>query len=122
MEEKEISRRKFLGTAAMAVAGITLAAKSAIGAPAFIKNLGKPNSLFNGVQIGAITYSWRSLPGSAEQILRYCLDCNISAIELMGPTAEEFAGAPEAPKITRGQQLTPEQQAELAEYNKKLAT
>lgn len=122
MEEKEISRRKFLGTAAMAVAGITLAAKSAIGAPAFIKNLGKPNSLFNGVQIGAITYSWRSLPGSAEQILQYCLDCNISAIELMGPTAEEFAGAPEAPKITRGQRPTPEQQAEQAEYNKKLAT
>ena len=29
----------------------------------------KPNSEFGGVQVGAITYSWRSMPGSAEDIL-----------------------------------------------------
>src|SRR5690606_31561266 len=53
-----------------------------------------PNSKFNGVQIGAITYSFRSLPVDAESVLKYCIDSNISAIELMGPTAEAFAGAP----------------------------
>ena len=90
----ELSRRQFIGKTAAAVTGIALASRSAFGAPAIIRNLGKPNSKFNGVQIGAITYSFRSLPGNAEQILQYCVDCNISAIELMGPTAEAFAGAP----------------------------
>lgn len=89
-----LSRRQFIGRTAAAVSGIALAANPVFGAPAIIRNLGKPNSKFNGVQIGAITYSFRSLPGDAEQILKYCVDCNISAIELMGPTAEEFAGAP----------------------------
>jgi sugar phosphate isomerase/epimerase len=54
----------------------------------------KPNSNFGGVQIGAITYCFRSLPGSAEEILKYCLDCGISGIELMNYTAESYAGAP----------------------------
>lgn len=90
----ELSRRQFLGRTAAAVSGLALASNSVFGAPAIIRNLGKPNSKFNGVQIGAITYSFRSLPGSAEEILKYCVDCNISAIELMGPTAEAFAGAP----------------------------
>ena len=54
----------------------------------------KPNSVFHGVQIGAITYSFRALPGSAEEILNYCLDCGISSIELMSNVAEGYAGAP----------------------------
>ena len=89
-----LSRRQFIGKTAAAMSGFALAANPVFGAPAIIRNLGKPNSKFAGVQIGAITYSFRSLPGDAEQILKYCVDCNISAIELMGPTAEAFAGAP----------------------------
>lgn len=89
-----LSRRQFIGTTAAAVSGLALASNPVFGAPAIIRNLGKPNSKFNGVQIGAITYSFRSLPGNAEQILKYCVECNVSAIELMGPTAEAFAGAP----------------------------
>ncbi len=55
----------------------------------------KPNSVFNGVQIGTITYSYRSMPDQgAEATLKYILDSGISAIELMGGTAESFAGAP----------------------------
>src|SRR5437762_13575576 len=55
----------------------------------------KPNSVFNGVQIGTITYSYRSMPDqSAEATLKYILDSGISAIELMGGTVESFAGAP----------------------------
>src|SRR5215471_2125164 len=54
----------------------------------------KPNSVFGGVQIGTITYSFRALPSSAEQVLQYCLDCGISAIELMSNVAESYAGAP----------------------------
>lgn len=55
----------------------------------------KPNSVFNGVQIGTITYSYRSMPDqSAEATLKYVLDSGISAIELMGGPVEDFAGAP----------------------------
>ncbi|MCU1236406.1 MAG: Xylose isomerase domain protein barrel [Candidatus Solibacter sp.] len=69
----------------------------------------KPNSNFGGVQIGAITYSFRALPGSAEETLKYCLECGISAIELMSNVAENYAGAPAMPAGVR--QPTPEQQA-----------
>jgi sugar phosphate isomerase/epimerase len=80
----------------------------------------RPNSLFSGVQIGAITYSYRSMPDqSAEATLRYILDSGISAIELMGDPAESFAGRPPAGRGGggggrggRGAQQTPEQQAE----------
>jgi sugar phosphate isomerase/epimerase len=70
--------------------------KAALGATAARLMAAKPNSNFGGVQIGAITYSFRALPGSAEQVLGYCLDCGISAIELMSNTAENYAGAPVA--------------------------
>lgn len=82
----------------------------------------KPSSNFGGVQIGIITYSFRALPGSAEETLKYCVECGISAIELMSNVAESYAGAPlpaprafgpgggAAPGAGRPQ-LTPEQQA-----------
>ncbi len=55
----------------------------------------KPNSLIEGVQIGTITYSYRSMPDqSAEATLRYVVDSGISGIELMGAPVESFAGAP----------------------------
>jgi sugar phosphate isomerase/epimerase len=89
------TRRQFIGRSAAVTAGITFGSNAIFGAPAFIKNLGKPNSLINGVQIGAITYSFRSMPDqSAEATLQYVLDSGISAIELMGEPAESFAGAP----------------------------
>ncbi len=101
MENKQLSRRRFLGIATVAAAGIAGAQGTAFGMPAYIKNLGKPNSVFKGVQIGVITYSFRSMPGSAEQLLQYCLDSNVSAIELMGDPAEQFAGAPAGPPFPR---------------------
>jgi sugar phosphate isomerase/epimerase len=55
----------------------------------------KPNSLIGGVQIGTITYSYRSMADqSAEATLKYIVDSGISAIELMGGPVESFAGAP----------------------------
>ena len=57
----------------------------------------KPNSLIDGVQIGTITYSYRSLTEqSAEAVLKYVVDSGISGIELMGGPVESFAGAPTA--------------------------
>jgi sugar phosphate isomerase/epimerase len=55
----------------------------------------KPNSVVNGVTIGAITYSYRSMPDqSGEATLKYILDSGLSAVELMDGPAENFAGAP----------------------------
>lgn len=72
----------------------------------------KPNSNVGGVQIGIITYSFRALPGSAEETLRYCTECGISGIELMSGVAEDYAGAPPAPpRFPRGATPSPEQRA-----------
>jgi sugar phosphate isomerase/epimerase len=52
----------------------------------------KPDSKINGVQIGAITYSFRSMPDqSAEATLQYVVDSGISAIELMGGPVNDWA-------------------------------
>src|SRR5689334_19314560 len=58
--------------------------------------LAKPNSNFGGVQVGVITYSYRSMPGAnnAEELLKYIVDSGVSGIELMGPAAEIYAGSP----------------------------
>jgi sugar phosphate isomerase/epimerase len=73
----------------------------------------KPNSVIGGVNLGTITYSYRSMPDqSAEATLRYVLESGISQIELMNGPAESFAGAPQgAGGGRRGQPPTPEQQA-----------
>ncbi len=119
-------RRQFLKTTSAIVAGSLVLPHFMSGAPAYIPNLRKPNSKINGVQIGVITYSFRSLENDAESILKYCLESGISAIELMGYTAEPFAGAPENPfprgwwrKLGRSSERTEEQKKEIAEMRKK---
>ena len=84
----DMTRRDFVGyTAAMAAAPL-------------VPRLGlrrqdvRPNSNFHGVQIGTITYSFRSMPSTAEDLLRYVVQCGISSVELMGEPAEQAAGAP----------------------------
>lgn len=121
------NRREFLQKSVLGIAGVLTAPTWLQGAPALIKSLGKPNSLINGVQIGCITYSFRSMPDqSAEATLQYVLDANISSIELMGDPAENFAGMP-APtfnrsrtfqlggKQRRGETLTEDEKKELTE-------
>ena len=84
----------------------------------------RPNSTINGVRVGAITYSYRTMPDqSAEATLRYVVDSGISQIEFMGGPIEAFAGAPPAPQGgggRRGGQQTPEQQAAQREAAAKL--
>jgi sugar phosphate isomerase/epimerase len=135
------SRREFTKLALASVPGTTLLGQTLLGEP-------KPNSLINGVQIGTITYSYRSMPDqSAQALLKYVLSDGISAIELMGEPAEQFAGAPArsgrgggarggpggpgggppqgAPRGEqgargRGQQATPEQQVAQREARENL--
>ena len=87
-QKMSLSRRAFLGGTA------ALAASSMLPRVVRAAEGEKPNSNFGGVQIGVITYSYRSLPGSAEDILKYVTQCGINSIELMGGPAEQFAGAP----------------------------
>jgi len=82
----------------------------------------KPHSVVNGVHIGTITYSYRSMPNqTAGAILQYVLDSGIDAIEFMGGPVEAFAGAPQGPTFGRGgPPPTPEQQAAQRETAQKL--
>src|SRR5688572_10171201 len=89
-----ITRREF---GKLALAGVPAAA--VLGGNDFFTAFaqGKPNSLIEGVQIGTITYSYRSMPDqSAEATLRYIVESGISAVELMGGPIESFAGIPTA--------------------------
>ena len=92
MSIQNLSRRKFVSAGLLAATGLALAPKNTLAKSIFSAYM--PNSKINGVQIGVITYSYRSMPGSVEQLLQYILACDINAIELMGEPAEAFAGAP----------------------------
>jgi sugar phosphate isomerase/epimerase len=87
----DFTRREF---SKLALAGLPAAAL--YDTPLFGAGLfqARPNSLFNGVQIGTITYSYRQMPDqSAEATLKYILDSGISAVELMGGPVESYARA-----------------------------
>lgn len=114
------SRRDFLIKGSLTSLGFLLVGKT------FGAAMAKPNSKFAGVQMGTITYSYRSLPGSLEQVIQYCVDSGVSAIELMGDAVEEFAGKPKNPvqvKYVPGQRptFTDEQRAQMAQYQKDVA-
>jgi sugar phosphate isomerase/epimerase len=119
------SRRQFLINGSLASLGVLWASQAAVSSALFA---GKPNSKFGGVQIGAITYSFRSMPGSVDDLIKYCVECNISAIELMGDAVEEYAGKPKStmarPNYVPGQprpQMTDEQRAAMAKFNTEVA-
>src|SRR4026207_2101627 len=84
----------------MTLAGLPAAALFDSPLLAAVLAQGKPNSKFGGVQLGVITYSYRSMADqSAEATLKYVVDSGISAIELMDGPVENFPGraAPPAP-------------------------
>jgi sugar phosphate isomerase/epimerase len=115
------TRREF---GKLALAGVPAA--PLLGAFVQARTQGRiPNSVISGVNVGTITYSYRSMPDqSAEAILRYVVDSGISQIEFMGGPVEAFAGAPQ---VARGGGAggrrgapTPEQQAVEREAADKL--
>ena len=140
---KGLSRRRFLTNSA-ALAAVSMAPAGIALGNSPVQQREKVNSNFGGVNIGAITYSWRSMPGGLENIVKYCQECNISSIELMSGDLEMFLGIPENPMMAifrsmprpeppapaqpgeapapaprmRRPQLTPEQQAQVDQYNK----
>lgn len=142
-----ISRRKFLGSTAAAAAltmvPLSYSCKGKTAAVAEPVPSDKPDSKFGGVQIGAITYSWRSMTGGVENIIKYCKETAISSIELMSGDLEEYLGAPKNPMMGmfgppaggsrqagapagppmggfQRPQLTAEQEAAIAKYNQEV--
>ena len=142
------SRRTFIGRSVAALAAASFlpsvfscagSTEQATSAPA--AEADKVNSKFGGVQIGAITYSFRGLPGGLDNIIKYCKEANLSSIELMGSDLEESLGAPKSPMMEIFAQLraaqpkpkpgekpaprmqmkfTPEQQAKIDKYNEEI--
>lgn len=98
MKSIPFSRRHFLGTAVTAATGFTH--------PRLAPAAEKPNSVFNGVRIGCITYSYRSMAKTAEETLNALLADGISETELMGGPIQDFAGIKgKATDAEREQQL-----------------
>lgn len=76
--------------------------------------LAKPDSKFGGVQIGInAPYSFHNMPGSADDIIKYMTQLNLSATELRTQPVEAFLGAPVIPAAAGRNKppLTPEQDA-----------
>ena len=124
-------RRSFLKNSTLIVAG-TLVGPSLFGTPSLLDFDYPPNSKFKGVQLGVITYSFRSMPDqSAAATLQYILDAGINAVELMGDPAELYAGKPESPvdrrifyglmRRNRSNELTEAQEKELLQMQATIA-
>ncbi|MFT3934138.1 MAG: sugar phosphate isomerase/epimerase [Chitinophagaceae bacterium] len=110
MKANHFSRRKFIGNSALLAAGGFLLPKGSL-AQSLFSGTDKPNSVVGGVLIGVTTYSYRNMKNvSAEDMLQYCLQDNLSGVELRGDAAELSAGAPKK---------TPEQSA--ADFGKAMA-
>jgi sugar phosphate isomerase/epimerase len=59
----------------------------------------KKSSKFGGVQVGAISYSFRSMPDQTlPAVLDYNLQSGLSSVELMGDVVERYAGIPNQTK------------------------
>jgi len=92
--EGQLSRRDFVGRAAALAACGILPGRGLLAAPA----AGRPDSVINGVRIGCITYSFRSLRlRTAEDTLKALLQCGLSEVELMGGPIQDYIS-----KATRG--------------------
>jgi sugar phosphate isomerase/epimerase len=95
-EQRTMSRRELLGSAA-AVAAIAIAPSHVLGA-AGTPAAAKPNSVFNGVRIGTITYSYRGVENTAEGTLQAILKSGISEVELMSGPVDDYAGLSGGPR------------------------
>jgi sugar phosphate isomerase/epimerase len=105
------SRRKFLRQATLLGSGAFLAPSLFSKEPFGIQR-------FKGVQIGAITYSFRSMPGTVQNLLDYCKQAGIKAIELMGDAVEIYAGSPAGEAIPK---TVPDMRKALEERRQKVS-
>src|SRR5579872_5479571 len=67
--------------------------KIALAAVPLARGLAAINSKFNGVQIGAITHSFRQIR-DLDEVIKAMVQCGLGETELMSDLAESAAGAP----------------------------
>ena len=91
-EGRSMTRRGFIGGAAAAGAVALLGRNSLAALADTAAPAGKPNSVFGGVHIGAITYSYRGGVDTAEYTLECLLKDDLSETELMDGPIRSFAG------------------------------
>src|SRR2546428_13407452 len=89
-ESKLYNRREF---GALTLAGIPA---SLVMANMPLSAFAEINSKFKGVQIGAITYSFRTMP-DPNDIIKAFVTIGLGEMELMSGDAEKLAGAPQPP-------------------------
>ncbi len=93
-QNAQINRSRFIGIGT-AAAAYSFMPRFVRGKP-YGLGMGNPDSTFRGVIIGAITYSFRSLPGkNAEDTLDYLVQSGLHSCELMSGPIEKSAGAPD---------------------------
>src|SRR5262245_15390240 len=83
-----LTRRTILGGAA-ALAAHAIVPRTFVGAEET-----KPNSVFNGVRVGCITYSYRGGVDTADYTLECLLKDGLSETELMDGPIRSYAGLP----------------------------
>ena len=89
------TRRNFIKQTGSASAFMAIVPTLSYSIPTYIPDLFRNKLTYNGVKLGLITYSFRSLKDqSAEATLNYIKECAIKNIEMMGGPAEDFAGKP----------------------------
>ncbi|WP_435018184.1 sugar phosphate isomerase/epimerase family protein [Tundrisphaera sp. TA3] len=94
--DQPATRRAFLGGAA-SLAACALLPRRGLGAVAE-----KPNSVFNGVRIGCISYSYRGAITTAQDTLKALVEDGLSEVELMDGPIRDYAGIP-APVARKGE-------------------
>jgi len=103
----------------MAMAALMLVSSfSAIGQKAI-------NSRYGGVQIGAITYSFRDIR-EVDAVLQACVDAGLSSVELMGTGIEAYLGAPRNPlswrEVRNLDEQTDEKKKAYSKYQEDIKT
>jgi sugar phosphate isomerase/epimerase len=102
-------------------------ALAAAAAPTGTLHAARLDSVYDGVRIGVITYSFRDMPEahtSAEKMLQYIVESGATGIEFMADAAEAYAGSPAAAYAQTGRggrgrrgggraQPTPEERARM---------
>ncbi len=97
------SRREFLKTSMLALAGAGLASAGGRAAEA----VAKPNSKVAGVQLGInVPYSFGDGAMSGDDILKNCVALGLSGVELRTQPVEVFLGAPKELVYTKNQPAT----------------
>lgn len=119
------TRREFVKLSLLALSGASVwPVVNQLGAaePALVKAADKPNSKVAGVQLGLnVPYSFAKPTMSGDDILKNCVQLDVSAVELRTQPVEAFLGAPaDAEKLAEWRKAVSLDR--VAEFRKKYET